>query len=66
MRTITPFKQLVSSEIERLRSVVSAPRVAPHTVLAGFPTLSNSYTMRRIAMRARARKGILARVFGNY
>lgn len=65
MRTITPFKQLVSSEIERLRTVVNTPRVPAHIVLAGFPTLSNSYTMKRAILRARARKGLLARVFGN-
>ncbi|MFZ4500233.1 MAG: hypothetical protein ACOYMZ_01895 [Minisyncoccia bacterium] len=65
MRTITPFKQLVTSEIERLRTIASAPHISAHTVLAGFPTLSNSYTMKHIAMKARARKGLLARVFGN-
>lgn len=64
MKTITPFKQLVTSEIERLRNVV-IPRIPAQCLVASFPALSDSYTMRRNALRNRGRKGLLARVFGN-
>lgn len=63
MKTITPFKQLVSSEIERLRSI-AVSRIPTQQLSASFPALSDSYTMKRMTL-CRERKGLLARVFGN-
>ncbi len=64
MRTITPFKQLVTLEIERLQNVVT-PRIPAQRLIAGFPAFSDSYTIHQRTLRARGRKGLLARVFGN-
>ena len=64
MRTTTPFQQLVSSEIERIRTVVT-PRIAVPYAYASFASYSNRYTIGQVQSRNKSRKGFLARVLGN-
>lgn len=60
----TPFQQLVTSEIERLRTVVT-PKVAVPYSYASFAAYSSRYTIERVQARTKSRKGFLARVLGN-
>lgn len=64
MRSVTPFQQLLSSEIERIRTVVT-PRVAVPYSYASFAEYRTRYTIERIQSRNTSRKSFIARVFGN-
>jgi len=64
MRNTTPFQQLISSEIERIRTVVT-PKVAVPYAYPSFATYSNRYTIGSMQTRNKTRKGFLARVLGN-
>ena len=64
MRTTTPFQQLLHSEIQRIRTVVT-PRIAVPYVYAGFATYSSRYTIERMQSQNKTRKGFLSRVLGN-
>jgi|GEM_PF-2726481 len=64
MRSTTPFQQLLTSEIERIRTIVT-PRITVAHSYPSFASYSTRYTIERIQGRAKHRKGFLARVLGN-
>lgn len=65
MRTITPFQQLLNSEIQRIRSAVAPQRIATHPYTS-FAAHSNRYTIEYVRTNTtrKTKKGLLARIFG--